>query len=161
MQCTVFMAASNKMYGSHSVLSRQQSGRASARYQTSIFFPVSLSAYSLRSFHQFPLAVYSSLVQTIYRSVALFLVTQMFDLPRNQREGSAKDFLQPCNVNVILFKAEDAFLFSLGTFKRIPLLDRTMCALSMESSPEVLGVVSLCWLLSEHGDPIQGNKFRI
>jgi hypothetical protein len=85
----------------------------------------------------------------------------MFDLPWNQREGSAEDFLQPCNVNVIFFKAEDAFLFSLGTFKRIPLLDRTMYALSMESSSGILGVVSLCWLHSEDGYPIEGNKLII
>jgi hypothetical protein len=78
--------------------------------------------------------VYSSLVQTIHLSVAVSRDPNVpFALEPMKR--ILKDFLQPRDINVIFFNTEYALIFSLGTFKIIPLLDSMIFTPSMESTP--------------------------
>jgi hypothetical protein len=130
MQYTASIVSLDKIYSSYSICSFLHSGRlpdTRLRFSFPFLFSLIRSAFS----PDFP---WPCIHPSFKPSIALFLVTQMFDLPWNQWRGSVKDFLQPRDVNVIFFKAEDAFLFSLGTFKRIPLLDCMICTSSMESS---------------------------
>jgi hypothetical protein len=125
MQCTASIAASEKKYVSYSIFSHQHSGRLSdTRLRFSFMFLFSLIRSSLSPKFSCP-CIHPSSKPSIAQ--LLFLVTQMFDLPWNQWREAVKDFLQPRDVNVISLSSEDAFLSSLGTFKRIPLLDRMTC----------------------------------